>query len=46
MGGDISFDLPDGYEVEQQASMLGLPKEAWSSPLFEELLPSQVLRRV
>lgn len=26
-------------EVEQQAAMLGLPREQWKSPLFEELLP-------
>ncbi len=36
--------LCGGSEVEQQLSMLGLPKLAWTSPLFEELLPSAVLR--
>ena len=36
--------LCGGSEVEQQSAMLGLPKASWSSPLFEELLPSQVLR--
>ncbi len=29
-----------GSEVEQQAAMMGLPREAWSSPLFREVLPS------
>lgn len=28
-----------GSEVSQQAAMLGLPKEAWTSKLFAELLP-------
>ncbi len=27
-------------EVEQQAAMLGMPREVWRSPLFSELLPS------
>ncbi len=36
--------LCGGSEVEQQSAMFGLPKAAWTSPLFEELLPSQVLR--
>jgi len=31
-----------GSEVEQQAAMLGLPAGEWSSPLFDELLPSVV----
>jgi len=34
--------LCGGSEVEQQASMLGLPREAWSSALFDELLPAVV----
>ena len=25
-----------GSEVEQQAAMLGLPREHWGSPLFDE----------
>jgi beta-mannosidase len=32
--------LCGGSEVEQQAAMLGLPRELWSSPLFSELLPA------
>ncbi len=32
--------LCGGSEVEQQAAMLGLPPEAWQSPLFDDLLPS------
>jgi beta-mannosidase len=31
--------LCGGSEVEQQAAMMGLPREAWVSPLFEELVP-------
>ncbi|MDB4975704.1 MAG: mndB [Myxococcaceae bacterium] len=31
--------LCGGSEVEQQAAMLGLPSDQWSSPLFAELLP-------
>ncbi len=27
-------------EIEQQAAMLGLPREAWKSPLFDELIPN------
>ncbi|MBS2025343.1 MAG: glycoside hydrolase family 2 protein [Deltaproteobacteria bacterium] len=33
--------LCGGSEVEQQAAMLGLPRESWSGPLFEELLPAE-----
>lgn len=32
--------LCGGSEVAQQAAMLGLPREAWGGPLFEEMLPS------
>jgi beta-mannosidase len=32
--------LCGGSEVEQQAAMLGLPREAWHSPLFDDWLPS------
>lgn len=31
--------LCGGSEVAQQAAMLGLPEAAWSSPLFDEVLP-------
>lgn len=31
--------LCGGSEVEQQAAMLGLPRDAWSSPLFQQVLP-------
>jgi len=31
-----------GSEVEQQAAMMGLPEKDWSSPLFQEVLPSAV----
>jgi|CXWL01.1.fsa_nt_gi beta-mannosidase len=31
--------LCGGSEVEQQAAMMGLSREAWSSPLFREVLP-------
>lgn len=31
--------LCGGSEVEQQASMLGLPRELWQGPLFYEVLP-------
>ena len=31
--------LCGGSEVEQQAAMLGLPRETWSSPLFQQVLP-------
>lgn len=32
-------------EVEQQAAMLGLPREVWTSTLFSELIPSLVAAR-
>ncbi|HEY1956358.1 MAG TPA: hypothetical protein VGH28_12115 [Polyangiaceae bacterium] len=31
-----------GSEVEQQAAMMGLPEKDWSSPLFQDVLPSLV----
>lgn len=31
-----------GSEVSQQVAMLGMPREAWSSALFDELLPAAV----
>ena len=34
-----------GSEVEQQAAMMGLPREQWTSPLFAELLPQVVSER-
>ncbi len=34
--------LCGGSEVAQQASMLGLPRAAWSGPLFDEILPTAV----
>jgi beta-mannosidase len=35
-----------GSEVEQQAAMMGLPEKDWSSPLFQEVLPSAVRKDV
>lgn len=32
-------------EVEQQAAMLGFPRESWSGPLFNDLIPSLVADR-
>lgn len=32
-------------EVEQQAAMLGLPRESWSGPLFSDLIPALVADR-
>ncbi len=34
--------LCGGSEVAQQAAMLGLPRAAWSGPLFDEVLPAAV----
>jgi beta-mannosidase len=31
-----------GSEVEQQAAMVGMPREAWSNRLFDSVLPSAV----
>lgn len=31
-------------EVEQQAAMLGMPREAWRSPLFAQILPELIER--
>jgi beta-mannosidase len=36
--------LCGGSEVEQQAAMLGLPRDAWRSSWFDEQLPSLVQR--
>jgi beta-mannosidase len=36
--------LCGGSEVFQQAAMLGAPREAWSGPLFETILPEAVAR--
>lgn len=33
--------LCGGSEVEQQAAMLGLPREQWTSPLFGSVLPER-----
>lgn len=32
--------LCGGSEVEQQAAMLGLPRDTWSGPLFQQVLPA------
>jgi beta-mannosidase len=32
--------LCGGSEVEQQAAMLGLPRERWTMPLFDEVIPA------
>lgn len=34
--------LSGGSEVFQQAAMLGAPPEAWSGPVFDEILPAAV----
>ncbi|PZU83794.1 MAG: beta-mannosidase [Chelatococcus sp.] len=36
--------LCGGSEVFQQAAMLGAPPEAWSGPVFDEVLPDAVAR--
>ncbi|WP_293810431.1 glycoside hydrolase family 2 protein [uncultured Bosea sp.] len=36
--------LCGGSEVFQQAAMLGAPPEAWSGPVFDEILPEAVAR--
>ncbi len=36
--------LCGGSEVFQQAAMLGAPREAWSGPLFDNVLPSVAAR--
>ncbi len=36
--------LCGGSEVEQQVAMLGLPRELWRSPLFDEVLPAHTGR--
>lgn len=33
-----------GSEVEQQASMLGLPRQSWTMPLFDERIPALLER--
>lgn len=37
--------LCGGSEAEQQAAMLGLPRERWSQPLFDTVLRDEVERR-
>ena len=37
--------LCGGSEVFQQAAMLGAPPEAWSGPVFDEILPAVVARK-
>jgi beta-mannosidase len=37
--------LCGGSEVEQQAAMMGLPRDQWTSPLFSELLPGVARER-
>jgi len=34
--------LCGGSEVAQQVAMMGLPRELWTSPLYEEILPAAV----
>ncbi|AWK85075.1 glycosyl hydrolase 2 galactose-binding domain-containing protein [Azospirillum thermophilum] len=36
--------LCGGSEAEQQAAMLGLPREAWSQPVFTDILPGEAAR--
>jgi beta-mannosidase len=38
--------LCGGSEVEQQAAMLGLPRDRWTMPLFETLIPAMAAREV
>ncbi|WP_167525502.1 glycoside hydrolase family 2 protein [Roseomonas genomospecies 6] len=37
--------LCGGSEAEQQAAMLGLPRERWSQPLFDSVLQDEAARR-
>jgi beta-mannosidase len=37
--------LCGGSEVFQQSAMLGAPPEAWSGPVFDEILPTAVARQ-
>jgi beta-mannosidase len=37
--------LCGGAEIAQQAAMMGLPRETWSNPIFDDLLPAIAARR-